>query len=631
MFIVERDKHNPILSPRADHDWESAGTFNWCPVGDQTGRARSVLYRAQSPNHLEDGIHRSVSMIGLAEAKDGIHFETRRQFIKPEHEWERFGCEDPRVTTIGKTHYIFYTALSTYPFEAKGIRVALAKADEKMNIIEKHLVTPFNAKAMALFPKKINGKLAALVTVHTDQPPAEICYVEFDRESDMWSQEFWDRWSADINSHRLTLRRGEHEQVELGSAPIRTPKGWLIIYSHIQNYGQSNATFGIEAALLDLEDPRKIIAATKGAFMVAEEYYERIGVVPNIIFPSGAHVNGNTLEIYYGATDTHCALARVNLKKFLDVLLGSKEVMKRHPGNPILSPRPGVDFEDRGVFNPAAVDISGTVHLLYRAVSKDNISTFGYATSKNGTTVDKRLNTPVYTPRADFERQGCEDPRMVPIGDRVSVFYTAYDGSVPRVAYTSIAAKDLAQERWQWEAPRIVTASNIADKDACILPEKINGKYMFIHRMDSVICADFIDPKEWENSTWEQAPVRSCIPLIYPRPGMWDTARVGMACPPIKTDRGWLMFYHGISNTTHYRVGAVLLDLEDPTLVLARSALPLFEPAEEYEWKGIVPGVVFPCGIVQRGNNLFLYYGAADLVVGVVTAKLTDILASLSI
>ena len=147
---------------------------------------------------------------------------------------------------------------------------------------------------------------------------------------------------------------------------------------------------------------------------------------------------------------------------------------------------------------------------------------------------------------------------------------------------------------------------------------------MIVHRLDDVICADLVESLEWRDE-----PVRSCIPIIRPRPGMWDGAKVGLACPLVETTEGWLLFYHGVSHTTHYRVGVALLDRDNPTSVRARSAFPIFEPVEDYEWKGAVPGVVFPCGVVRRGDTLLIYYGAADTVVGVATAKVSDILTIL--
>ncbi|MEK7117485.1 MAG: glycosidase, partial [Patescibacteria group bacterium] len=116
---------------------------------------------------------------------------------------------------------------------------------------------------------------------------------------------------------------------------------------------------------------------------------------------------------------------------------------------------------------------------------------------------------------------------------------------------------------------------------------------------------------------------------LVPRRGMWDGAKVGIAAPPIKTKYGWLLLYHGVSWSTVYRVGAVLLDLKDPTTVLARTAVPLFEPEAEYEIKGVMPRVVFPCGLVARGDTAFMYYGAADSTVGVATFSIKEILKRL--
>lgn len=622
MFILERDEHNPLLSPKTENSWEASGSFNWCPVDKNI-----AVYRAQSSSTLKDGMRRAVSTIAIAKSQDGIHYDDRKQLIVPEHDWEKFGCEDPRVTKVGKEYYIFYTALSTYPFRAEGIKIGLAKANGKMEITDKYPITPFNAKAMGLFSKKINGKFAALLTIKTDEPPSEICYVEFDKESDMWSSEFWQKWRSNIDPHKLNIRRSDNDQVELGAPPLYTAKGWLVIYSHIQGYFHGNRTFGTEALLLDLDDPRKIIARTKGSIIVPEEYYEHVGHVPNIIFPSGSATRGKILEIYYGAADTHGCIARANLDKFLNALVGKKTLLKRSPNNPIIAPRPDVAFETKGTLNPASVDVGGKVHIFYRAVSDKNVSTLGYAVSKDGTNIDKRLAEPVYIPRAEFEKPGgCEDPRATVIGDRVYMLYTAYDGNTPRIAGTSISTKDLLNQKWNWEMPKLVTISSITNKDGCVFPKKINGKYMIIHRLDDMVCADFIDSLDWEDE-----PVRSCISIIGPRQGMWDGAKVGLASPPIETRKGWLLFYHGVSHTTHYRVGVALLDLKDPTKILARSALPIFEPIEEYEWQGTVPGVVFPCGIVCRGNTIFLYYGAADFVVGVATAKVSEILDTLTI
>lgn len=629
MFILERDKNNPILSPHKNNEWECKGAFNPCPIdlGGKTKKEKSkkniFLYRAQSGTRVLDGVHRSVSSVAMAETQNGLEFE-KKILISPDREWDKFGCEDPRITKIGKFYYIFYTGLSTYPFSGNGIKVAMAKMNEKFEIVDKKPVTPFNAKAMALFPEKINGKMAGLVTINTDEPPSEICYIEFEKEEDMHSETYWQNWKNNLGENKLNIRRQNDDQVELGSAPLKTPKGWLVIYSHIQHY-YGDKVFGVEALLLDLKNPRKIIAKTKGTMMIPEEHYEKIGYVPNIIFPSGAKINGKDIEIYYGSADTHSCIARINLDRFLDSILNKKEIFKRAKENPILSPRPEIAFEKKGVLNPAAIEIDGKIHIFYRAVYDNNTSTFGYALSKDGITIDERPTEPVYTPRKDFEMPGgCEDPRATIIGDKAYFLYTAYNGQIPRVAETSIKLTDIVKKKWNFSEPKLVSISSIADKDACILEKKFNGKYMVIHRFDDMICADFINDLNFENE-----PVKSSIPIIKPRKGMWDGAKVGLASPPIEVENGILLFYHGVSHTTHYRVGVALLDKNDPTIVLGRSAYPIFEPTTEYEWKGIISGVVFPCGTVLRDDTVYMYYGGADYVVGVATAKLKDILKTL--
>ena len=109
---------------------------------------------------------------------------------------------------------------------------------------------------------------------------------------------------------------------------------------------------------------------------------------------------------------------------------------------------------------------------------------------------------------------------------------------------------------------------------------------------------------------------------------MWDSEKVGLTAPPIKTKKGWLLLYHGVSKSRHtYRVGAVLLDLNDPFLVIGRTDQPIFEPREKYELYGQVPNVVFPCGLATIKDKLFIYYGGADSVIGVATASLKKLLS----
>ncbi|MEI6553425.1 MAG: hypothetical protein WCO09_02555 [bacterium] len=635
MFTLTRLEHNPILSPIKEHPWEAHSSFNGCPIV-KDGKT-TIVYRAMSePDHLLEP-HISTSVIGIAESADGINFENRRVFFGPSEDFDKFGCEDPRITKIDETYYIFYTALGGYPYEANNIKVAVAISDDLKTVREKHIVTPFNAKAMAFFPEKINGKFAGLLTINTDTWPADICYVEFEKIEDLWSEEKWNEWRSGVEQHKINLRRKENEQVEMGTPPVKTDRGWLVAYSHIQGYATPDPVFGVETVLLDLENPRRIVGRTKGPFMVPETYYEKTGHVSNIIFPTGAVIADGRYKMYYGGADTHCAVASIYLENLLSHMTDSKleHKFKRFAGNPIISPRDGLVWEAGGTINPAVININDESHIIYRAASSGNVSVLGYAFSRDGLKIDERPQDPIYSPRADFEKRhdgandnyGCEDPRLVQIGDTIYMTYTGYDGVTPRIAVSSISVSDFLNRRWNnWVMPEVISPPNVPEKDSVIFPEKINGKYMIIHRVGTSICADFLNSLDFTKEK-----INKCIEILTPEAGMWDGVKIGLAGPPLKTVDGWLMLYHGISKNKTYRVGAVLLDLENPTVVKARTAAPIFEPEEPYEVNGLVPKVVFPCSLVVRGERAYIYYGAGDSVTGVATIKMQDLLDKLKV
>lgn len=636
MYVLKKSSDNPILSPNRDHYWEEFATFNLCPI--KVGKNIYGLYRAIS---AEDKIHvpHQVSVIGISKSKDGVHFKDRSIFINPEEEWDQFGCEDPRVTYFEGKFYIFYTALSKYPFGPEGIKVAVAVSKDLKKIDERHFVTPFNAKAMTLFPERINGKIVVMFSAHTDSPPSKMVYAYLDKIEDLWSPLFWEKWNQNIDEHVFEPKRNQYDHVEVGAPPVKTKYGWLVIYSHIQNYFPTpenfDVIFGIEALLLDLKDPKKIIGRTRGPILVPEEQYELSGYVSNVIFPSGALIEGDILSIYYGAADTTSCLARVSLSDLIGSMMPESRVkftFKRYEKNPIIAPKPENAWEAQCTFNPAAINIKGMTHILYRAMSNDNTSTVGYASSKNGFDVSERLNFPVYVPREDFEMKkiengnsGCEDPRLTQIGKNIYMCYTAFDCfGPPRVAITSITEKNFLAKNWEWAKPFLITPRDLDDKDACLFPDKFEDGYFILHRVASEICGDYLSTLD------STASVKKCIRLIGPRTNTWDSLKVGIAAPPIKTKKGWLLLYHGVSKShSTYRVGALLLDLKDPAIVLARSSEPIFEPVEDYEKFGIVNNVVFPCGVTVRDKMLYIYYGGADKVIGVATMELDVLIKSL--
>ncbi|MFA6519914.1 MAG: hypothetical protein WCT41_03800 [Candidatus Paceibacterota bacterium] len=630
MFVIRREPDNPVLSPRREYPWEALSVYNPSVIREEHGWR--MYYRALSNPAALVSPYAGQSSIGEAFSEDGLHFHSRRQLISPEEEWEEFGCEDPRATIFEGATYLSYTALGGYPFSKENIKVAIAVAKDGKNFTERHLATTFNAKAFAIFPERVGGKVTALLSVHTDEPPTEICLVCADNVEDFWSPAFWDDWYKNWQSHKLTLRRNDNDHVEVGAPPILTKHGWLIIYSYIENYfGGGERVFSVEAALLDRDNPSKITSRTE-SILVPEEIYEKYGLVPNVVFPTSTTLGDEgKLDIWYGAADTICAKASVHLHDLMRALDPETpaRTFTRAPQNPILAAR-GDSFEAQNVFNPATIDINGSIYILYRAMDKENTSTIGLAISKDGVTIDERLPEPVYVPRADFEMKkggnsGCEDPRIVRIDDMLHMTYTAYDGiHVPAGAVTSISVDDFLAQRFdKWSTPFILTPDGVDDKDLVLLPEKMNGNYMLYHRINNQICADLLP------NLFSGKRVSRCIEIMGPRLGMWDGLKVGSAAPPIKVGNNWLMIYHGVSRHKTYRLGAALLD-PSGTSLLARTADPIFEPVELYEKEGVTPNVVFSCGAVVRGDTVFLYYGAADSVIGVATASLSHILEALS-
>ncbi len=314
--------------------------------------------------------------------------------------------------------------------------------------------------------------------------------------------------------------------------------------------------------------------------------------------------------------------------------------------NPMLIPNNRNSWEAFCTFNPAAVFAADKVHLLYRAQGHDYISKIGYASSEDGMQIDYRHHKPVYVPTQTFEGAtlppgdpnnpfvsgggcgGCEDPRATIIDDRIYMTYVAYNGwDHPRIAITSIALSDFLNDKFLWEKPVLISRPGIVDKSACLFPEKINGKYVIMHRVFPNIYIDYVD-----NLNFDGQIFLSETHKIRPRAReWWDSRKVGAGAPPLRTKDGWLLIYQAVDDkdASEYKVGAMLLDLEDPSKVLYRSSHPILEARETYENAGFKAGVVYPCGAVIKDETLFVYYGAADSYVCVATANLEQFLYDL--
>ena len=311
-------------------------------------------------------------------------------------------------------------------------------------------------------------------------------------------------------------------------------------------------------------------------------------------------------------------------------------VFKKHEGNPIISPQSDNHWEAWQTFNPGAILFGDKIHFLYRAIGHDGISRFGYAASNDGFFVDERLPYPVYEHlltkhifnyysfASGGSFGGCEDSRLVRVDeeDTMYVTYTACDEGL-RVALTSIKVQDFLQKRWKWKSPKLISLPGEIHKNWVIFPEKINGKYAMLTSINPEISIEYLDDLEFSASGGKDNQYIESTFAPACRRNCWDTCVRGAGTTPIKTNYGWLLFYHAIDERDpgKYKVGAMLLDLSDPTKILHRSKEPILEPEEVYENDGFKTGVVYASGAVVKDGEILIYYGAADSYVGVAYAN----------
>ncbi len=335
---------------------------------------------------------------------------------------------------------------------------------------------------------------------------------------------------------------------------------------------------------------------------------------------------------------------------------------KKHPlalsraiRNPVLS-QSALGWEVEAVINPAAViDPSGRVHLFYRAIGRDGISRIGYASSADGVNFDERLPYPVFAlqnsvpdPRMEkYRRQhhaglvasggtwcGVEDPRAILLDGRVYLSFQAFEGwHSLRIGVVSISLEDLQAKRWKWSAPVFLSAPEEVQKNWVIFPKKIQGKYAVFHgltyknRGRALIA--MLDTLDSDPTPYIDSDARFRNDELYE--GVWDSRIRGAAAPPIETKEGWLVFYHAndAKEPHRYKLGAMLLDKNDPSKVLVRSQVPVLSPDASYENEGAKPGIVYACGAVVKDDMLIIYYGAADTVICAAATNLTDFVEKL--
>jgi len=304
--------------------------------------------------------------------------------------------------------------------------------------------------------------------------------------------------------------------------------------------------------------------------------------------------------------------------------LRSPELFVRYEGNPILSAADW-PYTVNAVFNPAATRFGSETILLVRVEDRSGISHLCVARSADGVrnwTIDpdRRLLPDV---DSEAERFGIEDARITLCGDEYMIVYTGYSNAGPLVRLASTRDFETFESQGTVMPPE--------DKDAALFPQTFDGRWALIHRPVAT------QPRQaahiwlsWSRDLhyWGDHAV-----LLPAREGAWwDAHKVGLCPPPLLTERGWLLLYHGVRVTAAgsiYRLGLALLDADRPNRVLARSTEWIFGPDAPYERAGDVPDVVFPCGwlLQDDGDTVRLYYGAADTSVCLADGSLAALLA----
>jgi predicted GH43/DUF377 family glycosyl hydrolase len=309
--------------------------------------------------------------------------------------------------------------------------------------------------------------------------------------------------------------------------------------------------------------------------------------------------------------------------------VSARELFHRHQANPILT-YADWPYPVNAVFNPAAAQLAdGTTVVLARVEDTTGISHLSVARSANG--VDGWAIDPVpllaADPGVESEQWGFEDARVVfvPELERWAITCTAYGPGGPAV-YLAMTEDFRSVERHG-----IIRRPE--DKNAALLPHKIGGEWVLFHRPHTEYTSSrggiFVS-RSPDLHSW-QAPEE----VMQPRDGAWwDSLRIGIGPPPLQTEHGWLLVYHGVKQMVGgaiYRVGLALLDLDEPTRVLHRSPQWILGPLESYERIGDVPNTIFPCGLIHdvATGDLRLYYGAADTTIGLATAPLAVLLDTL--
>ncbi|HUY82774.1 MAG TPA: hypothetical protein VMU92_13695 [Acidobacteriaceae bacterium] len=304
-------------------------------------------------------------------------------------------------------------------------------------------------------------------------------------------------------------------------------------------------------------------------------------------------------------------------------------LLVRHSANPILS-REDWPYPVNSVFNAGAVRLAdGDTLLLCRVEDRRGLSHLCAARSANGVDgwrIDTAPTLIANSRKYPEEIWGIEDPRItyVPELEQYAIAYTSFARGGPGVSLA------LTRDFRSFERYGVIMPPE--DKDAALLPRKVNGLWALIHRPMTTLGAHMWVSYSPDLRHWGSHKVM----LEARRGGWWDANKIGLCSPPIETEKGWLVLYHGVRHTASgsiYRIGLALFDLNNPEICLQRGNSWMFGPEASYERGGDVKDVVFPCGqtIGADGDTIYLYYGAGDSCVALATGSIRRFLAWLDV
>jgi len=314
-----------------------------------------------------------------------------------------------------------------------------------------------------------------------------------------------------------------------------------------------------------------------------------------------------------------------------------------------------LDFENESVLNPAVIKEDNVIHLFYRAVHIRNYSSIGYCKLDTPLTVKERMDRPLLDPEFDYESHGMEDPRIVNIEGLYYLTYIAFDGVnalgalatstdllhfekqgiiVPKIKYSDFDRLTKGKSELNEKYLRYNRGADfLADKDLVFFPRRINGKLNFLHRIKPDIQITAINNlEELTDEFWENYFLHFDEHIMLSPKYAHEVSYIGSGCPPIETEHGWLVIYHGVKDVIkgyEYSCCAALLALDDPLKEIARLPYPLFKPELDYELAGDVDDVCFPTGTVILDDKLYIYYGAADELIGCASVSLSGLIKEL--